>query len=118
MRKLLITILLLMFAAPCFGATLSWNAPTEGTPTGYKIYYNEYSQDLGLVLEVVDAETVLNLVPGLEYTMYVTAYNAIDESGPSNVITYTRPIFVVTDNPAPTITNIPTGSPVTINVRQ
>jgi len=115
MKKLLIVLMLLLFAVPAFGATLSWNAPTEGTPTGYKIYYNEFSQDVGLVTEIVDCELVLNLVPELEYTMHVTAYNAIGESGPSNEITYIRQAYVPVDTPAPTLILI--QPPVTIVIQ-
>lgn len=122
MKKLLIALLIMLFAVPCFAGRLYWSAPTTGpTPTGYKIYYHDgttqYSKIVGDVLEVQDFENVLNLNYDIEYTMYCVAYNLVAESGPSNELTFTREGYVPDDNPnTTTIINIPPGNPVQINV--
>ena len=119
MKKLLMIALMLLFAVPCFGATLTWNASDRAT--GYIVYYNTYSKDVGNVTEVVDFDNVLSLVPEVEYTMYATAYNQYGESGPSNSITYTRaalPVYEPTDNPAALLIVTPPNTPVTIQIGQ
>jgi len=116
MKKVILTVLFMFFATSAFAATIAWQLPTTGEPDGYKIYYNEFSKDVGNVLTVVDFESVLNLVPGVEYTLSCSAYNNIGEGPKCEPLTYTRLAFAPEDNPAPTIINIPPGSPVTINV--
>jgi len=118
MKKLTLGILLvLLFScipSPAISASLTWTASPGAVV--YVIYYNEYSQDVGDVTLVEDAESVLNLVHGVEYSLSCTAYNDCGESAKCSAITYTRPLFVPSENPAPTIINIPPGSPVIINV--
>jgi len=120
MKKLII-LLILLFAVPCLGATLSWNASDRAT--GYIVYTdagdNHYSQDVGNVTEVQDFENVLNLIVDIEYSISVSAYNGYGESAKCDPITYTRESFTPNTNPAPVIINIPPDTPtVTINVGQ
>ena len=115
MKKLLIVLLLLLFAVPALGATLSWNASDRAT--GYLVYYNEYSNDVGNVTEIADFENTLNLVAGVDYNISVSAYNEYGESAKCDAIVFTRQAFIPDTNPAPVIINIPPDTPsVTINV--
>jgi len=115
MKKLLITLLLLLFAVPCFGAMLSWNASERST--GYLVYHNEYSNDVGNVTELADFENTLNLVAGIDYSISVSAYNEYGESAKCDAIMFTRQAFIPDTNPGPVIINIPLDTPnVTINV--
>ena len=102
-----------LLAVFAYGDTLTWTPPADSIVNGYKVYYNEYSKDVGPVVDVL-LPGDLNLVPGLEYTFTVTAYNDADESGPSNSVTWTRPMFAPSDNPAPVTLTIP--GPVTITI--
>ena len=117
MKKLLIALMLLLFTVPAMGATLSWNASDRAT--GYLVYYNEYSNDVGNVTEIADFENTLNLVAGIDYNISVSAYNEYGESAKCDAIVFTRQAFVPDANPAPVIINIPPDTPtVTINVGQ
>lgn len=117
MKKLLFIILFIFISSVCYADKLVWQPPVTGEPLGYKIYYNEFSKNVGNVLELNNFETVLNLVPGVEYIISASAYNLIGEGSKCDSLTYTRVTFIPTDNPDMTIViNIPPGAPVTINV--
>jgi len=111
MKRIPIVLALLLISTAAWTDTLKWNA--SPTADGYKVYYNEYSKIVGDVTECVLEE--IGTVPGTEYTIHTTAYNSAGESEPSNSVTWTRPVYTPTDNPAPTVIIIP--GPVTINVQ-
>ena len=117
MKKIIILVLIFL-ASSAYAATLMWQPPITGEPLGYKIYYNEFSKDVGGVLELDNFETVLNLVPGLEYSLTCAAYNSVGEGPQCSPLSYTRILFIPSEVLAPVIINIPPGAPVTINVSQ
>jgi len=105
--KKTIARILMMFLFPIMalaGATLQWDAP-EGQVDGYIIYYNEWSQDVGSVTEFDVAG--LNLQPGVDYAITVTAYNDAGESEKSNAVSYTQAAFVPDEKPCPVVIRIP-----------
>lgn len=114
MKKLiLITISLLIWAGIAQAKSLSWQPPDTGTSDGYIVYYtdgtDERSNDVGDVLSV--DLNIFNLTPGT-YEFYVTAYNVMGESDPSNTVDYLFESFVPNDNPKPVTIIIP--GPITI----
>lgn len=113
MKKLLFAIiatLLICGASQAASVTLGWNA-SEGA-TGYILYYNEFNKDVGNV-----TQATLDIVSGVEYSIYATAYNANGESGPSNTVTYTAPVYIAPDDNLPTIINVSKPATITINVQ-
>jgi len=114
MKKIL--LILLFFAVPANAVTLAWDANTDSA-IGYILYYGDHSE----VIQGRENTTITvdnnKFVPGQEYSFYVTAFNDSAESGPSNVVTWTAPMFVPPDNPAPVVINIPAAvENVTINI--
>lgn len=109
MKKLLIGIIvLLMGVATANAADLQWDFPTDWNDlTGYIVYFNEIgetdtpwtktvlkddpaiSQD-GASVTYSDVDDKLNLQFNQPYNLYITAYNNSGESGPSNIVSYTR----------------------------
>ena len=76
MKKLLIVLLLLLFAVPCFGTTLTftWTANTEPDLAGYNLYRNgSYVQTLQADATTCTAESENGLG-----VWYLTAF---DDSG-------------------------------------
>jgi len=109
-RTLLALMLMLFMYDAAFGATLKWNAPVSGAD-GYKVYYNGSSKlTSNTSIDIVE----LNLVPGVLYTMTVTAYSSTGESGKSNVVEYTLPVFTPDENPLPVVIVIPGKVTITI----
>lgn len=107
-RELLAVLAIVLMASVVSAADLKWDASTGAD--GYKIYYNSNSK---LVSETQIDITELNLIPGIEYTMSVTAWNQMGESAPSNSVLYMLPSFTPGENPSAVI-HIP--GPVTIIV--
>lgn len=74
---------------------LAWNAGTDASAAGYKVYALEENANQPIALDVGfngQAE-VKGLKEGLEYTFYVTAYNFLGmESPPSSPIAYRVPV--------------------------
>lgn len=93
--------------------TLQWDPPTEGTPTGYKIYQGlksgEHDKiiDAGLRREL----TIQGLLPGTTYYWRATAYNAEAESDFSNEVSKYIPAVPVLS--APVVTTAFNGTAVT-----
>lgn len=127
MKKLLmvIAVMLAVFALSGFAmaATLVWDAPTGGSvPDGYVVFFKDVATGTIYSKTVTGATQVdmalLNVAPGKAYDYYVTAYNVAGMSGPSNIVTDTRPAYVPpADSLPPTTVNVPPGAPITIRVQ-
>lgn len=72
-------------------ATLSWNAVTGTTITGYKVYVGEAPSLYTRTITVgnTTSSTVSGLTVGRTYYFVVTAYNSAGESPPSNLASKT-----------------------------
>jgi hypothetical protein len=72
-------------------ATLTWNAVTGTTVTGYKVYVGEAPSQYTRTISVgnVTSSTVNSLTVGRMYYFVVTAYNSAGESTPSNMVSRT-----------------------------
>jgi hypothetical protein len=72
-------------------ASLTWNAVTGTTLSGYKVYVGEapklYTRTISL--GTVTSTTVSSLTVGRTYYFAVTAYNSAGQSTPSNEVTKT-----------------------------
>jgi len=118
MKKLIFTLLVCLLTlvplAAC-AATLTWE---HDGADGFIIYYTDgtNSYNYNVVGDVRECDLgLLNLVPGTEYTIHATAYNATAESGPSNTATYTREVFVPPTNVLP-VASPPPGDPSGLQV--
>ena len=91
MKKLLIILSILVMAVSVNAANLKWDAST-GQVDGYTVYFTDgtdnYVHDAGNLTEVPDIDSTLNLAPAKTYTFYVTAWNLMGESDPSNTAEY------------------------------
>ena len=98
----------LMFT-PAHAADLSWDTPTEPDILGYNIQYKgDYTGAVDRIknlpmaeldvndtrISYTDIDVNLNLRPNVEYTFTATAYDACQESVPSESVTYTRVGYV------------------------
>ena len=95
-------------ASVASAATLKWDAST-GDVDGYIVYYGtiagEYPhyKNVVNVTELLNMEAVLHLHSEIQYFLGIAAYNSTGESGLSNIITYTRPAYVIPEDNLPTI---------------
>ena len=121
MKKILFILGLLLFLSSVVYAESKfvWNAPENGIPQGYTLYYGPeenktlYQYNTGNVLEC--SIEVLNLVPGIEYFFVIRAYNEYGESEDSNMISHKLGEFLPFENKIPTRIDIP--GPVTIFIK-
>ncbi len=113
MRKTWIAVLLLWTAQVPAQTWVSpdcevtWSPPTEGAPVqGYRVYFEKQSpyelSNFNVGLNTRFACAVANLSTG-SWKAWVTAFNIVGESGPSNVV----PFELVTSAP---------GSPVGVSI--
>ena len=107
-----------IFTYTAFGVTLAWDTNTD-TVVGYKVYYQQVG-GVDPYSEIVQGRENTTCIidnnkfqPDQEYEFWVTAFNDADESGSSNIVTWTAPIFIPVDNPAPIIIQVP-GTPQTL----
>lgn len=72
-------------------ATLTWNAVTGATVSGYKVYVGEAPRQYSRTINVgtVTSSTVSSLTVGRTYYFAVTAYNSAGESSPSTEVSKT-----------------------------
>ena len=96
MKKLLITIALVLLATPCFAWTLSWEAATGAE--GYRVTYAPSPIVDGDTVNVQDVGTALTLdldsiglTIGTRYEMFVQAYKGTSFSGHSDHLRWTYP---------------------------
>lgn len=114
MRHFILTLILILFAFSAFAGqvNLAWEPSPTADVTGYVLYYGtdpaalEFSRDMGNVLTA----EVDGLAPG-DWYFAVTAYNALDESDYSNVVSYTEAGFTPTET-----LHIPITKPATVNI--
>jgi len=108
MKRSLIVLFILVMASVVGAATLKWDA-SVGTVEGYIVNYGTvegeypYTFNVGNVTTLENMEAVLHLHPGVPYFLGMSAYNDSDESNLSNIITYTRPAYVLPDDNLPSI---------------
>ena len=91
-------------------AILQWD---HAGADGFIIYYTDgtFNYNYTVVGDVRTCDTgLLNLIPGVEYTIYVTAYNEVAESGPSNTVIHIRTVFEPPANLLPVVEDAP-GEP-------
>lgn len=128
-----ISYIVLFLLIPCLAMAVEfkWDAnPPEENVIGYIAYWHEtndpitvYNLNVGNVTEISFDEQVLE--PNTEYTFWVTAYNSVDESGPSNTVTWTRDDFtpqtfegiILSENNEPTQIFVGPGVVITFTVR-
>jgi hypothetical protein len=93
----LLLIVLVLFTSNAWAIDLAWDHDNPSNVTGYSIYYvptdgssgpYNISVSDGMTMTVTIPDT--HFEPGLEYTIYATAYNLTGESDHSESITYTR----------------------------
>lgn len=93
--KIILPIIFALTLAQSFAAdvTVAWDSNSEPDLEGYYIYYGTNSMDrvrIGKQTRV----TLSDLVAGVPYTIYATAYNTAGvESEPSESIRYTPPLI-------------------------
>ena len=110
MKKLLLAMVAFFFMCGIAQADmLQWD---HDGADGFIVYYtnqtNNYNYNVVGDVRTCELE-LLNLVPGVEYTIHVTAYNEVAESGPSNIVTYMRVIFSPPANVLPVVQDAPAG---------
>ena len=76
MKKLLITIALVLLATPCFAWTLQWNAVSDAD--GYRVTYNVLNDTNLVTIDTTTGTSVdldaLGLVAGTRYEFHVQCY--------------------------------------------
>ena len=76
MKKLLITIAIVLLATPCFAQTISWNALTGAE--GYAVYFKPISNTTFTEVDVGNVTTVnlgdIGCAVGIRYEIYARAY--------------------------------------------
>jgi hypothetical protein len=90
-QQVLIT---LAITAPSSGiASLTWDAETDPSVKGYKVYAGTNSGAYGAPVDVGNVTTfkVINLQSGTTYYFAITAYNSASESGYSNEVSKSIP---------------------------
>ena len=115
--KTIILLALILLAAPLASfardVTFQWTANPEPL-SGYKLYYKTgdnssppfdgrglYEGNSPIFIDKVTTFTVTGLSPDLTYHFALTAYNEIEESGFSTIVT-----VAPQSSPSPTIINI------------
>ena len=122
MKKLII-LLILGFALTANAVTLQWDQHPNAI--GFTVYYYKTSDPATVwnSAPISDTQYVLSdqrLERGQEYTFYATAYNSEGESGPSNLVTYTRPEqpYAPPNGNEPQIITLPNNVVITIQIGQ
>jgi fibronectin type 3 domain-containing protein len=107
--KFLLALLLLAQSVLGASITFTWSAST-GTIAGYKLYQsgNGGVTFVPILTNVTTTVTLSNLVQGVTYQHYVTAFNQDAESAPSNVSTNRIPFTAPSapQNLTPTVISV------------
>jgi hypothetical protein len=85
MKKTLLTLVCFMFllgVAQAAQVTLAWDANTDASVLGYKLYYGTSTRSYGTPVDVgkVTQYTLSNIAEGVNVFFAVTAYSATQES--------------------------------------
>ncbi len=115
MKKLIFVFVFMFISCSIVNAaSLQWDAPISGNVEGYIVYYSspdgDFNKNVGNVVQVDNIKNEFNLHPGTLYSFYVTAYNISGESGKSNTINFTSPVFVPIEDILPSTTIIIPGT--------
>lgn len=110
----LTSLVFMLFFYPLTGqagqVTLAWDAPLESALLGYRLYMREPDREQEyrtIAYEGPDTQCLVStLADGKTYSFIVKAYNATQESGPSNEVSVTLPA------PPPSPLGINTPSPL------
>jgi hypothetical protein len=93
----LLFIVLVLFSTSAMAVDLAWEHDNPSNVNGYTLYYeasdgsgDKYLYTVGDGMTLTATLPDSHFKPGLEFTIYATAYNLDGESDPSNVITYKR----------------------------
>jgi len=124
-KTLLITAMaILMILAGTLSAnaaSLAWTYTDSSNVTGWVCYYqatSDTSKTYSYTLNDPAARTLdisaLQLIPGTEYNIWLTAYNTSGESGPSNTVDFTSPAFAPPPDSHPVTITIEAPATVTI----
>jgi len=125
MRKIFITALIILTilagTLSANAASLAWDYTDSSNITGWVCYYqatSDTSKTYSYTLNDPAARTMdisaLQLIPGTEYNIWLTAYNANTESGPSNTVDFTSPAFTPPPDSHPVTITIEAPATVTI----
>jgi Fibronectin type III domain len=72
--------------------TLTWDAVNDSTLVGYHLWLGFASGQENKEMDIGNnTTTVVQLTSGTTYFFFVTAYNSIGDSLPSNEVSYTTP---------------------------
>ena len=102
-----VLVMALLLPVLAFPATLQWDDPGAEWEEiiGYTVYFTDGTENYnktvlaselihdGTFVTYADIDDKLNLQYGVEYTIYIAAYNDGGESGPSNNVIYTREAY-------------------------
>ena len=116
-RIILLTMICLLMPVMARAADLQWDDP--GTEwdiiTGYTVYFTDGTEQYNKTVDKAalvradgvvtysDVDGTLGLMPGVEYTFILTAWNDAGESDPSNSVAYTREPY------SPPVDRLPVG---------
>jgi hypothetical protein len=124
--KLLSLIFLVLFTSNAWAVDLAWDHDNPAIVTGYTLYYAPTDAvpeiDGGHIFNINDGMVMLatlpeeHFKPGLEYTIYATAYNISGESDASESITYMRTGYGPPPNKPPIKLWIKPGKPIVIHI--
>jgi len=69
--------------------SIAWDYPIPVVVDGFRIYANEQQVLQVPATELTASISAMNLTPGADYTVHVTAFHAAGESAASNTINFT-----------------------------
>ena len=122
MKKLIISLLIvLLLPAMALAAHLAWDYTDSSMLKGWKFYYQSTADASNTYIYTFDdpsARTLdmgaLQLIPGTEYMIWMTAYNAHAESAKSNTVDFTAPDMTFPPDSHPIVITIPAPATLTI----